>query len=385
MSVYFVTGATGAVGSALVPVLLRDPEAEVHLLVRAESEDAARLRLDELHRFWNLGTRDEASARRRTHVVRGDASQWRFGLSDAAYARLAQSVTHIVHAAGAVRMNLPLAEARQSAVGSATRVVRFARDCRRLTKVEIVSTVGVGGRLTTVPETWLNMPRGFHNTYEQAKAEAERLVELASRDLPITVHRPSMVVGDSRTGRLIHQQVFFHLCAFLTGARTLGISPDLAWAELDIVPVDFVANVIAWSSRSPLAAGKVLHTCSGPGAAIPLADLADRVRQARAQRGARLFSLKPLPTSAFRALVGLASPFVPGRDGKALRTLPVFLEYLRSRTRFENHRTLSLLKQAGESGPPRYAQYVDRVLEAMWPSPRETSPREPTRERCAVS
>ena len=51
--------------------------------------------------------------------------------------------------------------------------------------------------------------------------------------LPATIHRPSMVVGDSQTGKVIHFQVFYHLCEFLSGRRTLGIVPDTGDAALD--------------------------------------------------------------------------------------------------------------------------------------------------------
>ena len=54
--------------------------------------------------------------------------------------------------------------------------------------------------------------RTFHNTYEQAKAEAEEYLYpfMADERLPITIHRPSMVVGDSMTGKAISFQVFYH-------------------------------------------------------------------------------------------------------------------------------------------------------------------------------
>jgi nucleoside-diphosphate-sugar epimerase len=91
-----------------------------------------------------------------------------------------------------------------AAVGAAHHVVELARACSRLEKVEFVSTVGVGGHRAVVPETWLTEPRAFHNTYEQAKAEAEAEESIrgeVERGLPLTVHRPSMVVGAGRERR----------------------------------------------------------------------------------------------------------------------------------------------------------------------------------------
>lgn len=367
MSAYFVTGATGAVGSALVPRLLEDPDARLRLLIRAPSEEALAQRVDDLFRFWDLGA-GEPDARRRIRALRGDASEQRFGLDDSAYRDLAGSVNHIVHAAGAVRMNLPLHEARRSAVVSAQQIVALADDCRAhgvLEKVEIVSTVGVGGRLPVVPEDWITAPRAFHNTYEQAKAEAEDYIRTqVARGLPITIHRPSMVVGDSRTGKIIHYQVFYHLCEFLSGRRTLGLSPPLGQAMLDIVPVDYVARVLAWSSARADTAGRILHECSGAGGSIPLTELRSRVRELLSAHRHEVPVVKTLPVWGFTGLLAVLAAFLDKRTQRAVRALPVFLDYLASPTAFENDQTRSILLAGGESSPPGYTAYVTTVLDA---------------------
>ncbi len=151
-------------------------------------------------------------------------------------------------------MNLELEVARQHALGSAKNIVELALACEAsgsLQKIEYVSTVGVAGRMPGIlPESWITQPREFHNTYEQAKAEAEDYLreQIEQHNLPVTVHRPSMVVGDSKTGKIIHFQVFYYLCEFIAGRRTLGILPYFGDAVVDTVPVDYVAQVIKWSS-----------------------------------------------------------------------------------------------------------------------------------------
>src|SRR5690606_25545540 len=104
-----------------------------------------------------------------------------------------------------VRMNHPLGQARRAAVTATENILQLARLSRNnglLQKMEAVSTVGVGGKYhDALPERWLDVPRSFHNTYEQSKAEAETILKNeVDRGMPITVHRPSMIVGDSRTG-----------------------------------------------------------------------------------------------------------------------------------------------------------------------------------------
>ena len=158
----------------------------------------------------------------------GDVCKPHLGLQSDEYGRLSREVTHIIHSAGNVRLNLSHEEARANALGAADEVVAFAEACRKtesLTKLDVVSTIGVAGRLPgLIPERQLVEPREFHNSYEAAKAEAEDfLFEKLAEGIPLTVHRPSMVVGNSQTGKVRQFQVFYHLCDFLAGRKTGGL------------------------------------------------------------------------------------------------------------------------------------------------------------------
>jgi thioester reductase-like protein len=362
MKTYFVTGATGAIGSALIPILLQDVDTRVRLLLRAKSADELATRLEDLYRFWQISPADLVS-RQRVHALRGDVTAPRFGLDVEAYRSLCSECTHIVHSAGNVRMNLPIEQARRSSIDSARNIVELARACAHLEKIEFVSTVGVGGNTHgTVPEEWIQSPRSFHNTYEQAKAEAEESIRVdVERGLPLTVHRPSMVVGHSATGRIIHFQIFYHLCEFLSGQRTLGLSPRFGPARLDIVPADYVAKVIAWSSTATSSAGRIIHSCSGPELALPLDPLRESVRQSFAAAGRRLPPIISLPPGIFRAILAGVGVFMPSDVRRAIKTLPVFLDYLATEQSFGNSRSQALLATAGLAVPPPYS-YLENVL-----------------------
>jgi thioester reductase-like protein len=364
MRTYFITGATGVVGNEIAAQLLAESDARLLLLIRADDEEQAVARLDELIAYWKL---DPDSVRRRIDVVRGDTERPRFGLAEARYRSIASSVTHMVHSAALVRMNLPLQQASSAAVRSAENVIELARACRasgQLRKVEFLSTVGVAGRMPgTLPERWVSEHRTFHNTYEQAKADAELLVARACEEgLPITLFRPSMVVGAAATGRVIRFQVFYHLVEFLSGRRTHGIYPALGAARIDLVPVDFVARSVAWSSGTADTVGRVLHLCSGPADALPLRDLRELVRATLRARGVSVPRAVTVPRTLLRATLPLVRALAPPDAKRALGTLPIFLDYLGGEQSFGNDETRAVLARAGLSFPaPR--EFIGPVLD----------------------
>ncbi len=360
--VCFVTGATGTVGSALIPFLLANPDNEVRLLLRARDVADLASRLEALHAFW--GHAADAPERSRVQALAGDVERPRFGLSPPDHAELTRVCTHIVHCAGKVRMNLPIEAARSAAVASARNVVELARACPGLQKIEFVSTVGVGGRMPgVVPEIWIDAPRAFHNTYEQSKAEAEDLIRAeVERGLPLTIHRPSMVVGEAAGGRVIHFQIFYYLCEFLSGRRTRGLTPALGEARLDIIPADYVGRALAWASRTPETSGRILHLCAGPEAAIPLFELQRRVRAVWRAQGIDLPRLKPLPPRLLRAALPVLRLLTPAPARKALNALPVFLDYLADTQAFANDQTRRLLESAGIVAPVP-SDYLDRLFD----------------------
>jgi thioester reductase-like protein len=360
-----ITGATGVIGSELVPLFVESGEFAVTLLIRAASAEHLQRRLADLYRYWGVDQGNPTWAVR-LEVAAGDVCQPRLGLEESVYQRLAGEVTHLVHTAGNVRLNQTLEDARRDAVDSVRHVIALARLCQQrgqLRKLDAVSTVGVAGRFSgVVPEQPMEGPREFHNSYEAAKAEAETvLLQAAADGLPVSIHRPSMVVGRSDTGKVIRFQVFYYLCEFLTGRRTWGIVPQTGDARLDIIPVDYVARAIWLASQQKDAVGRIFHLCSGPEHAIPLDELSAILRQAAEKGGVSVPRLRQLPLSWFRRLVGVASCFLWGRSRRALRSLPYFLAYLDERQQFENRQSAEYFRQHGLELPDP-TDYLEQLM-----------------------
>ena len=98
------------------------------------------------------------------------------------------------------------------------------------------------------------------NEYERTKLEAERLVRRASRDLPISIYRPSLVVGDSETGEIEHRdEPYRMMMAFLSSPFSFGFLPGRGDHPLNLVPADYVVNVISHIARDPRGIGLTFH------------------------------------------------------------------------------------------------------------------------------
>jgi thioester reductase-like protein len=359
-----VTGATGAIGSILAKYMLEELNTEVRLVLRARTAAHLDERLGELRQFWKIDSATGYTARLR--AVAGDVTLPKLGLDESEYRRLSLEVTHVIHSAGDVRLSRPIDQARKSAVDSARHIVSFADACAAcgpFEKLEFISTVGVAGNLGgIVPEQAFGTPCGFRNSYEAAKAEAETfLLKEMARGLPATIHRPSMVVGDSQDGTIIQFQVFYYLCEFLSGRRTAGIVPDTRDIRLDIVPVDYVARAIQASSMRRDAVGRIFHLCAGPSDAPEIGKLSHRIRDYFIAHGRRAPALRPIPSSLIRRLLPVISRLVPARARRSLETLPNFLAYLDTPQTFANVRTREFFLPLGIEVPP-VDQYLDAVL-----------------------
>ena len=98
-------------------------------------------------------------------------------------------------------------------------------------------------------------------------------------------------------------------------------------------------------------------------------------------RGEHVRKARYVPPSLFRAFARGVSVLVDAKTRAALRTLPVFLDYLKTEQSFENTRTNEWLQRAGIT-VPRAEDYLPRVLDFYFTAPqrRGSDARKKTRD-----
>jgi thioester reductase-like protein len=353
-----LTGVTGFVGQELLSELLSDTAADVTCLIRADDGATADSRLQGI--VTNLYGRSAPDAvRKRVRAVRGDITRPALGLDARTRERLIRGTTHIVHGAASVRFDMPLSEARRINVQGTHSMLDLAitaRERGRLQRLAYVSTAFVSGsQAGWFGENDLDVGQRFRNTYEQSKFEAELLVRNYMPDIPLTVLRPSIVVGHSQSGATTaFNVVYWPLRLFADGVLTYApAAPDL---PVDLVPVDFVARGVIKalldgeaSQTYALAAGRRATSAGVIGA-----------------MAGRAFATGP-PRFASTALERMVVPplvralsFGPwGRFGSTLRQ---YLPYFERGSRFDTRCADALLGPRGIEPPP-VSDFLEPVLE----------------------
>ena len=170
----------------------------------------------------------------------------------------------VFHAAAAVDWVTPYAGLRDVNVGGTTKTLRLACQGHRK-PLHFVSSLSVcytsqGPKSLSETSDPLQYIDGIHLGYAQSKAVSEGLVrEAAARGLPVTIHRPGLVTGDTGSGISNLGDV---TSALIRGCIQMGSAPDADWL-LDTCPVDVLADCIVRSSEDATDKGLRTHHWTG--------------------------------------------------------------------------------------------------------------------------
>jgi nucleoside-diphosphate-sugar epimerase len=218
------TGFPGFLGSELLPrVLGRDPATTVTCLVQPKFATLAR------ERALPFGDR--------VRILEGDITQPIQAPTD---------VSEIYHLAAIYDLAVRRDVGMRINVDGTHNMLDFAESCRSLRRFHYVSTCYVSGRYDGVfREADLDVGQSFNNYYEETKFLAE--AEVRTRSLPATIYRPSVVVGNSKTGETQKFDGPYFVIQWIMrqpGVAILPVVGSPSKYRFNVVPSDFVIDGI---------------------------------------------------------------------------------------------------------------------------------------------
>lgn len=263
---FFVTGATGFLGSRIVHNLLRQTERDVVCLVRADSLEHGRSRILATMRNHCLELSTAEAAR--LVPMCGDVALKGLGLGAEEHANLAARVDCVFHCAALVS-HMAEQEAHWQTNLKGTRHVLQLASQGRAKAVHYASTLSVFVADEPVAGTFsetdpLERSGHMHGGYAQSKWAAELLIrEQQQPGVRAFIYRLGLLTGDSQTGRGPSQD---WLTLTIRALAELGVVPrdrpkGLAF---DVTPIDYAANaMVALALRSDSQSDDTVHLC-GP-------------------------------------------------------------------------------------------------------------------------
>ena len=250
---FFITGFPGFIADRLLERLARKP-CRFILLVQPSWLDRARHEIDRIAKLTARRPED-------FQIVVGDITQPGLGLNPSDLELTREQTTRIFHLAALYDLAVEREPAMRVNVGGTRNVVEFARSLPALRHFHHVSTCYVAGkREGVILETELRHDAGYRNFYEESKHLAEQEVESVKGELPVTIHRPSVVCGDSQTGETVKYDGVYYLILYLLRWPSLSsINIGNYEVSLNLVPVDFVVDAMAALAFDDKAIGKTVQ------------------------------------------------------------------------------------------------------------------------------
>ena len=346
----FITGSTGYLGAHIASLLWQNHGERLNLLVRAASQREAEERLWKALQLHLEFDRFHEFLKTRTTIFLGDLTGKRFGLSAIDYQRLVKSTDAVLSVAASLNRKSEKACLNVNLRGG-LEVLLFAQKAHAdhgLRRYSHVSTVAVAGqRQSEVVEEdkAIDWERSDYDPYARTKKFVEHMLRELLPDVPKTIFRPSIVMGDSRrpeTTQFDMVQAF----VFLAGLRLLPLRPT---DRIDVVPVNFVAESIVTLHQKEKPLHDTYHLSSGVQSQT-CAEIAKALSAAR-KKPMPIFLPRLEPT--FSGTVGWLSNRRKWRVGRLASLLQVFLPYLTWNTVFANERVVS---ETGQR-PAKFTEY----------------------------
>jgi len=335
----FLTGATGYIGAHVAANLLERHDATLNLLVRGRDPHDAEVRLWSALQLHMPFSRFYEYLQAKIRIFLGDLTNPQFGLDQDGYDRLVHTTDSVIHCAASLNRKSEKSCLNVNLRGT-LEVVQLARrsqyyhGLRRFSNVSTVAVAGKRRHEVVTEDRSIEWERSDYDPYARTKKFCEHMVRELLPDVPLTIFRPSIVLGDSRYPETT-QFDMVRSFVFLAGLPVLPFRPH---DKIDIVNVDFVADAISTLHMKPEPQYDTYHLSSGNDSQT----FQELTKALAAEQNTRSPLFMPILEGSFSSVVN-ALANGKGRAGQGAALMKVFLPYLVWNTVFDNTRvTLEL-------------------------------------------
>ena len=350
----FLTGSTGYIGAHVAANLLDQHGASLNVLVRARDPQDAALRLWQAWQIHLDFPRFYEYLQTRVRVFPGDLTAPQLGLSRDDYDRLIHTTDSVLHCAASLNRKSEKNCLNVNLRGT-LEVLLLAQKSHYyhgLRRFSLVSTVAVAGKRqdeVVTEDRAIEWDRSDYDPYARTKKFCEHMTRQLLPEVPITIFRPSIVLGDSRYPQTTQFEMV-RAFVFLAG---LPVLPFRSQDRIDIVNVDFVADAIATLHQKENPQYDMYHLSSGTDSQT-FRQVTSALAAAQNKRGPIFlhFLEKPFTTG-----VNLLSNRQTSL-GYGAALLKVFMPYLTWNTVFDNTR---VTRELGRKPMP-FSQYSYPLL-----------------------
>ncbi|PYS40563.1 MAG: hypothetical protein DMG14_10170 [Acidobacteria bacterium] len=355
-----ITVATGFLGSHLAARFLENG-CRVTVLARASNNASPRSRVQHVLREVGVSHFDNLA------VYEGDISLPDVGLNECARKQIVSATDEVWHCAASLSFQeQDREEIYRMNVDGTRHVIDLVKQMPSR-RIQHVSTAYIAGdRQDVALETEINVGQRFKNAYEESKCQAELLIadEQSKGAIVASVYRPSIVIGDSKSGRATH---FHGVYAFIRALwamlqrfrrrmspqpgpvkvplRVLGVETH----TLNFVPIDYVVDAMIEISRRPDSAGGTYH----------LANPSPTENRMWLPNICRLLQAEGIQLVGENSF--LKTPMTK-RESLFQKRMAFYYQYLQGEPRFDCRRALDALKNTGIECPPVTVELINRII-----------------------
>jgi nucleoside-diphosphate-sugar epimerase len=344
----FLTGATGFLGGRLIQNLAREGHT-LYVLAR-NIKKAEKL------------IQKTAKLKGDIHIIQGDITLPGLGIDNQIEEDLQNRIDVFYHMAALVKFDLNLREELFQINYMGTRHALDAARKMGISHFYYVSTAYTLGKQEKAIETLHPIEGPFNNPYEESKCKAEHLCMEYKEFFHVTILRPAIIIGDSKTGEADSKFTLYGLLRTLevfkkrfqrrgNGDKVFHLLCEEGSTQ-NLVPVDYVADILS----GVLKKGKENQIYHITNSTPPLSTDVFEIMREKAELS--LFRLAPYDYG----------PHLTEEERQLNGMVEVYKNYLNRNIRFDDAHTRNLLWQLDEKPLDMDKEMIKRIISGYQPS-----------------